>query len=440
MSRRPKTLFARTALTLAAALLLLQLVVFGAMAWFVTGPLGRRAADDLAALMVLSAQTWAELPPETRPDFERELAERHGLVLESVPQPLPEHDTLLPYRWLLESALERRLGRAIPVLTSPDPEFYWVDLPVADRTIRMGFARERIGAQPPYALSVIFAAFILAVIATALVLARRLTRPLRDLAEATRTVGRGAVPAPLPEDGPEELAQLARRFNLMGHEVQELLGNRTTLLAGISHDLRTPLARLRLAAAMLPRETDPALLGRIESDLDAMDRLIGQYLELARDMTPEPTERIDLRELIDKAVADARHAGARVRWEPESAGSCLREIAPLALGRILANVLDNARRYGGGHEIEVDCDCDSEPAAIFVRDRGPGIPDSERERVFRPFHRLEVARTRSAGGTGLGLAIARQLAERHGWEISLHPRPGGGAEARIVLADIRAVA
>lgn len=436
MSRRPKTLFARTAITLAAALLALQLVVLGAMAYFVTGPLGWRAADDLAALMVLSAQTWTELPPDTRHDFERELAERHGIVLQIDTKPLAEHDTLLPYRRLLESALERRLGRPIPVLTAGEPEFYWVDLPIAGRTLRMGFARERIGVQPPYALTVIFAAFALVVVVTALVLARRLTRPLRELADATQAVGRGAVPAPLPEDGPEELAQLARRFNLMAHEVQEVLANRTTLLAGISHDLRTPLARLRLAAAMLPRDADPALLARIENDLETMDRLIGRYLELARGMTPEPAETVDLREVIDKAVADARHAGACVRWAPEAGRPCLRAVAPLALERILANFLDNARRYGSGEvEVDCDCDCDAKPAVIRVRDRGPGIPEAERERVFRPFHRLEAARSEGAGGTGLGLAIARQLAAHHGWQVSLHARPGGGTEARIVLGQ-----
>lgn len=433
MKLRPSTLFARTAVTLAAALLLLQLVAFAALAFYVTVPLGRRAADDLAALMVLSAQTWIELPPQTRPDFARELAERHGLVLETAPSPLDEHATLLPYRRLLEAALARRLGRAVEVRVAGEPEYYWVDLPVGGRVLRMGFARERIGAQPPYALAAIFAAFALVVVVTSLVLARRLTRPLTRLANAAQAVGRGALPEALPETGPEELARLARRFNRMAREVQELLADRTTLLAGISHDLRTPLARLRLAVAMLPPNADPALLERIESDLETMDRLIGQYLELARGMTPEPAEPLDLRELIDKAVSDARRAGARVRWEPGR--PCPRTVAPRALERILANLLDNARRYGGGHEIDVDCDCDAKSPVIRVRDRGPGIPPAERERVFRPFHRLETARGTATGGTGLGLAIARQIAAHHGWEVSLHERPGGGTEARVVLGS-----
>lgn len=433
MSWHPKTLFARTAFTLAVALLVLQLVAFGALAYFVVVPMARSAAEDLVELMVLSAQTWLELPPATRPVFERELLERHELVLQADPKSFPEYSPNLPYRWLIEDALERRLGRPIPVRATYSPEFYWADVPMGGRVIRLGFARDHIGAQPTYAFATIFSAIVLIALGTALVLARRLTRPLKRFGAATQAVGRGAVPAPLPETGPEEIACLARRFNLMVHEVQELLANRTTLLAGISHDLRTPLSRLRLAVAMLPQDADRILVTGIENDIDAMDRLIGQYLELARGMTPEETETVDLRELIDKTVADARHAGARVAWEPEAGRPCLRDVAPLALERILANLLENARRYGGGDEIEVDCHCDTRPTVIRVRDRGPGIPEAERERVFRPFHRLESARSAAAGGTGLGLAIARQLATHHGWELSLHERPGGGVEARVVL-------
>lgn len=432
MRLRPKTLFARTALTLAVALLLLQLAAFAALAYYVAVPLARRAADDLAALMVLAAQTWAELPPSTRLDLERELLRRHGLVVEPAQTPPPEPSTYLPYRWVLEAALERRVGQDLTVHVSSDPGFYWAYLPVAGRTIRVGFARERIGAQPLYALAMIFTAIAMVVVISALVLARRLTRPLQRLAVAAQAVGRGAVPTSLPETGPEELAQLARRFNLMAREVQDLLANRTTLLAGISHDLRTPLARLRLAIEMLPHEADPALVAGIERDLKAMDALLAQYLALARGMVEEPIDTLDLRELADAVVTDARRAGAKVCWTP-GAAPLLCAVRPRALERTLTNLLDNARRYGAGSEIEVECAREANRVVIRVLDRGPGIPEAERETVFRPFHRLEPTHSGANGGSGLGLAIARQLADANCWDITLDARPGGGTIAQVRL-------
>ena len=430
MIKRAPTLFRRTALTLTGAFALLLSVVFGALAYYVTVPLGHRATEDLAAFMVLSAQTWAELPPATRTDFERELKQRHGLIVQTAQAPLPEQTSFLPYRALLEQELSERLGSTIAVHTTHDPEFYWADIPVGGHTLRVGFARDRIGVQLPYALATIFAALLVIVVATALLLARRLTRPLTQLAQAAQAVGLGQAPEHLPETGPAELAALARAFNHMAQDVRELLANRTTLLAGVSHDLRTPLARLRLSVEMLPRAADPTLLAGLERDIEAMDALLGQYLELARGMVEEIPETLDLRELVDAAVVDARRAGAEVRWTP-GAASVLCAVRARALERILTNLFDNARRYGGGREIDVECKCEEDQVVIRVLDRGPGIPAAERDAVFRPFHRLEPARSAAGGGSGLGLAIARQLADTNHWQIALDARPGGGTVASV---------
>lgn len=433
MIRRAPTLFHRTALTLAVAFVTLLLVVFGALAYYVTVPLGRQTNEYLAALMVLSAQTWAELPPATRDDFEYELKQRHGLIVQPARAPLSGQTSYLPYRVLLEQALSKRLGRAIPVRSTGDPEFYWADIPVGNHTLRVGFARERIAVQLPYALLAIFAALLAILIATALLLARRLTQPLTQLAQTAQAVGRGQTPEPLPETGPAELAALARAFNRMAQDVRELLANRTTLLAGVSHDLRTPLARLRLAVEMLPRTADPALLAGLERDIVAMDALLGQYLELARGMVEEIPETLDLRELVDAAVVDARRAGAQVRWTPCAAPvPCA--VRALALERILTNLLDNARRYGGGREIGVECERGRDQVVIRVLDSGPGIPEAEREAVFRPFHRLEPARSAAGGGSGLGLTIARQLADANHWSIAIDTRPGGGTITTVGIA------
>jgi len=433
MSRPSATLFRRTTLTLTAAFVLLLLIVFGATAYFVNLPLGRQATDDLAALIVLSAQTWAELPPETRHDFERELIEHHGLIVQPADTPLPKHTSILPYRLLLEQALENRLGYAVPVLTTHNPEYYWVDMTMGGHKLRVGFAHDRIGTQQPYALLIIFAAMLVIVVVTALILARRMTGPLTRMAQAALQIGHGSEPKPLPETGPAELATLARTFNHMAHDVRELLANRTTMLAGVSHDLRTPLARMRIAVEMLPAEFDPKLRSGIVRDLDVMDNLLAQYLALARGMTEETVDSLDLRELVDGVVADARRTGTDIRWTP-AATPVICAVRPYSLERILTNLLGNAARYSEGKEVEIECQLTNRQVVIRVLDHGPGIPESEREAVFRPFHRLEAARSSAGGGSGLGLAIARQLADANGWEITLAARPGGGTIVSVRLA------
>lgn len=432
MNKRPPTLFRRTALTLTLAFVLLMLVALGAVAYFINLPLGRQATDDLAALIVLSAQTWVELPPATRPDFEHELTEHHGLIIQPADVPLPDHTSIYPYRMLLEQALENRLGHTITVSTTHNPDFYWVDIPVGGQKLRVGFAQDRIGVQPPFALATIFAAMLVIVVVTALILARRIAGPLTRMAHAAQLVGHGSEPQPLAENGSAEMAGLARAFNRMAQDVRELLANRTTLLAGVSHDLRTPLARLRLAVEMLPGESDPKLIAGLVRDLDVMDTLLSQYLALASGMIEEAIESLDLRELVDGVVADAQRAGANVHWTPGSA-PVMCAVRAHSLERIVTNLLDNARRYSADGEIEIECISENGEVVIRILDRGPGIPEAERETVFRPFYRLEAARSVAGGGSGLGLAIARQLADANGWIIALDARPGGGMIAHLHL-------
>jgi len=255
---------------------------------------------------------------------------------------------------------------------------------------------------------------------------RRLTRPLARLATAAAQIGRGDAFVPLPETGPREIAVLTQRFNRMAAQISELLTNRTTLFAGISHDLRTPITRMQLALEMLPEGTDRELVDRLRQDLEEMNRLISDTLDLARGLEPHAAELVDLRELIDGIVTGIRQGGAAIEWLP--AACCYCPVDTLALQRVLTNLIDNAVRYGGERPVEVHCHCEAAAAVIRVLDRGPGIPEQERDRVFLPFHRIEGSRSRRTGGSGLGLAITRQLCDVHGWEIRLLPRTGGGTE------------
>lgn len=429
---RRTTLFRSTALTVASALIILQLVILGASAYYIMLPMAKRSTDDLAALMVLSAQTWLELPPRTRPDFELELARQHNLWLIDSTTALPDYEHHFPYLTLLEEALEARTGKVIRTkVTEFGKSWFWVEFSSGEHHISIGFPQDRLDMQSPMALLLIMVATILLALATSIILARRITRPLQNLASAASSVGMGHTPEKLDEGGVQELADLSCTFNKMAQQVKELLENRTTLLAGISHDLRTPLARMRLAIELLPDDADNKIIVRLKNDVEEMNRLIGEFLAFSRGLEKELPQRVELNGMLQALIDNAAVDGKRIRGLTQE--SCERTVGVMALRRIVGNLLGNALRYGGDHEIEVVCECADKVTLIRILDRGPGIPAEEFENVFRPFYRLESSRNTVTGGSGLGLAIARQLAEANGWKITLLPREGGGTEARLAI-------
>jgi two-component system, OmpR family, osmolarity sensor histidine kinase EnvZ len=424
--RLTRSLYARTALTLALAFVVFQAAAFWVVTRTLIVPVAERSADDLAGLIVLSAQTWVELPPQTRAAFERELARRHGLRLTTIDVGATAQAPRFAFRRQIEDALSRRVGEVIELRGVPDTAAVWLDIPVGGHDLRAGFFPDRYAVKPPLAAITVIAVGALLSLLTALFLVRRLTVPLARAARAASQVGAGELPEPLPETGPAELAELARRFNTMASEVRELLDNRTTLLAGISHDLRTPMTRLQLNLEMLRDAPSPARIDRAVADLADMNKLITGYLELARTTQAEVRVRVDLAVLLEEAAADAGLA-----WP--GAASCEVEAGRLALRQIVSNLIQNAQRYGGDTPVELALECTDRLARVVVRDAGPGIPDDQLDRVFRPFYRLEASRSQATGGTGLGLAIVRQLAESNGWKVTLKNRATGGLEAVLEI-------
>jgi two-component system osmolarity sensor histidine kinase EnvZ len=427
---RPLSLFARTGITLSVALGAFLMFTVAAMVNFILIPLARQGADDLAALMVLAAQTWVEVPPATRPFLEEELMQEYQLALDIADESTEGSSSLLPFLMFLEQALAERTGQPTPIHKRAGNEvWYCADIPMGGRIIRVSFPSQRIGARPPTAALLVLAAGSVVILLTSLLLVRRLTRPIDLLTEATSRLGRGETLPPLPEAGPREFVTLTQNFNRMATEIARLLANRTTLFAGISHDLRTPITRMQLALEMLPDSADPELVRRLRNDLEQMDRLITDTLDLARGLGQEEKEEIDLRELCDALVSDYRSSGNAIDWQPGDC--CVCPVDTLALRRIMTNLIDNALRYGGGKPVGMECRCRPDAAIIDILDRGPGVPESEREAVFLPFRRLEASRSRRTGGSGLGLAIAGQLGAVHGWGVELLSRDGGGTIARI---------
>ena len=409
-----------------------MLVSLGAAVYFIAIPMAKRSADDFAGVIVSAAHSIQNLPQEMHAELKQQLLQDHGLIVTTQTRDLPEKKFDVPYYLFFQESLARRAGQELSIVESTKGPLIWVDIPAHEMTVRIGFDRKRLGTNPPVVLIMVVGGGALLTLLVSFLEVRRVAGPLAQMSAAVQEVGRGNRPPPLSEDGPKEVAVLARAFNRMSSDLQDLAENRTVIVAGISHDLRTPLTRLGLAVEMLDESSEPQLIAGIRRDLAAMNALIGQFLDFSKGLTGEHPVALDLCQTIEEQAADLRRDGIDVRLSG-CGPTCICVTDPVALRRLLANLLENAAHYGGAAPIDVDLQCDERGIAIEIRDRGPGIPADQMEAVFRPFHRLETARNTRTGGSGLGLAIARQLAIKHGWTIELLPREGGGTVARVSL-------
>ena len=276
------------------------------------------------------------------------------------------------------------------------------------------------------------AGIVAAIALVSLWTARRLTAPIARFAVAAERLGVDGEAPPLPESGPRELRAATRAFNRMQARLARFVADRTQMLAAISHDLRTPLTRLRLRAELVE---DPEMQRKMLSDLDEMEAMINATLAFARDdATREPRGPLDLADLLQSLCEDRVDAGHRAVYEGPAHAAL--DGRPVALRRAFANLLDNAIAYGGGCTVRLrpeDGPSSTSIVRVEIDDHGPGIPEEEFEKVFAPFYRLERSRSRDTGGVGLGLATARTVVRGHGGDITLANRPEGGLRVTVTL-------
>ncbi|MFD2112693.1 ATP-binding protein [Thiorhodococcus fuscus] len=293
------------------------------------------------------------------------------------------------------------------------------------------FRTTRIDEPPPWAGKTLqlLALLLTTVIGGGLLMARRAARPMAQLAEAAQRLGLGEDVEPIPESGPREVRETIRAFNRMQDRLHRHIQDRLRLLAAVSHDLRTPITTLRLRAEYIE---DADMRDKTLATLGEMEAILSATLSFARDEAADETARAtDLAALAQSLVDDHADLGGDVGYAgPER---LIVRCRPVALKRALSNLIDNAVKYGGS--VQVSLATEDGQYLIRVDDAGPGIPEADLEKVFAPFFRLEVSRSRETGGTGLGLSVARTIVHAHGGTLVLINRPEGGLSAQIRLPE-----
>ena len=399
-------------------------------------PRGEQIAAQVVSIVTITRAALLHSAPALRRELLFELATTQGIRVypreeDDDTEPMPDTELIR----VIEDAVQARLGEETRFAGYVnDIRGFWVSFRIDDDDYWLMLDRDRIErasgvqwigwATMTLLLSLIGAAFI----------SRLINEPLSRLSSAARAFARGVTPAPLPDRGPAEIREANQSFNQMVHDLQQVESDRAVILAGISHDLRTPIARMLLEVEMAGL-SEEARKG-MQSDLAQMEAIIAQFLDYARPAEPTSFTEHDLSETLQKIVDEsARQAELRIALRAEP-GLRVRG-NPTDIQRVVMNLIENGRRYGKtgtGNVTELDISARREGAQVLleVADRGPGLPENQIENVLRPFTRLDTARSQ-ANGAGLGLAIVDRVVQRHQGKLEIKNREGGGLAVRVWL-------
>lgn len=429
MTLLPRTLQARIVLLI---LLLLTVGQYVALRLFDHSELEPRASAG--ALQIVSSVKLTRLAVLAAQDDRRlgllqELNQSEGIriyffdPLEDI-EPLPDNPLI---RRIAEKVREQLGERTIIAVNHLDLPGLWVSFDIGIDDYWLVIPSVNTTRPIPWEWIGWGAAVVLLSLFGAWIIMGRINRPLKQLARAADAIGRGETVGKLPEAGAEEFTRVTHAFNAMSEALTHAEADRNLLLGGVSHDLRTPLARLRLSVEMLEDKID--LKPGMEQDIDDMDAIIGQFLDFVRGAEGEAERVGDLNKLIvdlmERYKRQDRHPQLELGPLPPF------RFRPLAISRLLSNLVDNAYHYAGD-EVAIRTVFVDGRVMVSVLDRGPGLPQAETERLLRPFERLDASRGRE-GGSGLGLAIAARIARLHGGDLRLRNRDGSGLEALVEL-------
>jgi two-component system osmolarity sensor histidine kinase EnvZ len=427
----PRGLFGRSLIIIVAPIVLLQAII--AYVFFerdldtTTRRLARDVAADMAMLVALEDSSQG-------PDREhlRALAARQlNYRIRFLPgQNLPPHQGRLTsnIEIALDDILEQRIGHDRDFSATRTGDNFEIRVDVHDGVLAVLVPRDRVTVSKPdiFILWMVGSALIL--MGIAIIFLRNQVRPIERLARAADSFGKGRAVPDFKPYGATEVRRAAQAFITMRERIERHITQRTEMLAGVSHDIKTPLTRLKLALAMMPGDADTAPM---RADLAEMEHMLDEYLAFARGEGGEESETTDLSELVRDTANAAARARQRDGVTVETPDHVMVSVKRAGLRRVLTNLVDNALKHGA--RVAVHLTQDERLVEIAVEDDGPGIPQTRHEEAFRPFHRLDQGRNLQSGGSGLGLAIARDIARAHGGDIILDKSAMGGLKATVRL-------
>jgi len=427
----PRSLLGRSVMIIVTPLILLQLVttsVFYDSHWdTVTKRLARGVAGDIAAIISMMEQdptgySWPRLFDMAQENMQLKMSFDQGARLPEISFTLRQ--TLVDRN--LGIALAELVKRPFLIDTRSLETEVEIHVQMDSGVLQIVAPRRRLFTSTTYVVILWMVGTSLALFSVAALFMRSQVKPIRRLAAAAEAFGKGRESDEFAVEGASEVRQAATAFTVMRDRIRRQITQRTDMLAGVSHDLRTPLTRMKLALAMMGNGPE---VGDLKADVAEMEKMVGGYLTFARGEGREVTADTDLGGLLQDVAAAARREGAAITLE--TAPDLSATLRPEAMRRALANLIGNAQRYADN--IRVTAHREAEAIEIIVDDDGPGVPAEKREEVFRPFYRLEESRNPETGGIGLGLTIARDVARGHGGDLILADSPMGGLRAILRL-------
>ncbi len=426
----PRSLFGRSVLIIVTPLVLVQVIATWIFYDRVWDTVSRRLSSAVAGEIAEVVQDMSVItdPAERTRDFERtgRVTELDYIFWAGETLPPGMARVASGGSEQLVAALTERVRRPFQIDDEFDPRDILVTIALPDGVLQVAVPKKRLFTPTTYIFVLWMTGSSLVLFAVATLFMRNQVKSLRRLADAAESFGKGRDVPNFRLAGASEVRRVGAAFLLMRERIQRQISQRTEMLAGVSHDLRTPLTRMKLALELMRED---AAIDELKSDVAQMQGMVQGYLDFARGEGGETPCETDLPMLLEEVVANARRDGAPVTIAaPEAFAVSLR---PDAMRRCIANLIANARRYGS--HVWVTAVPVKDGIDILVDDDGPGIPAHRRDDVFRPFYRLDAARSPQTGSVGLGLTIARDVALSHGGDITLEESPQGGLRVRVHL-------